>query len=411
MTDRPGSLTERRRVLRVIARLNVGGPSRHVMILDRGLRARGWDSLLVHGSVGEGEASMDAVAQTRGVLMTRIPELGRRLHFWGDAVAFVRLLRVVFHMRPEVVHTHTAKAGTLGRVAAGLYNVTRRRRDRCAIIHTFHGHVFDGYFTAPYSWLARQIESGLARFTDRIVTISERQRVDIVDRYRVGTIKNTVVVPLGLELDSLLALSAEPSSAARRLLGIADDAFVVALVGRVVPIKRPFLALDAFERLCVAVPRAVLLVVGDGPLRAELEMRAQQSGLRDRMIMAGWRNDLENVYAAADVVALSSRNEGTPVALIEAMASARAVAATAVGGVPDLVVAERGILVPRDDASALAAALEFLAGNPDERRRLGCNGRRHVTRHHTAARLVDDIEALYAEVVAQKRRGGSEVST
>ena len=331
------------KILRVIARLNVGGPARHVVLLDRGLRARGHQTLLVHGTIGDGEASLEHLAAESGVPTLKIAELGRRVSPLGDARAFIRLARTIFRESPDVVHTHTAKAGTLGRLAALAFNATRGRARRAVVVHTFHGHVLDGYFSPFVNRLVRSAERMLARTTDRVVTISPAQRDEIVGRFGVGRPETTAVVPLGLDLQPLLEGGA-PSL--RRELGIDDRAFVVGFVGRMVPIKDlPTLVL-AFARLLATTPDAFLLLVGDGPVRPDLERLIDERGLRDRIRLLGWREDLARVYATIDVCALASRNEGTPVAVIEAMAAGRPVVATRVGGVPDVVEdGETGILV------------------------------------------------------------------
>ncbi len=191
------------RVLRAIARLNVGGPARHVVLLDRGLRARGHETLLVHGTVGEDEASLEHLAVELGVPTRKVADLGRRVSPLGDARAFVRLLRAIFREQPDIVHTHTAKAGALGRLAALAFNATRSRRRRCVVVHTYHGHVFEGYFGPAGSWLVRSAERLLAHATDWIITISPAQRQAIVERFGVGRPERTVVVPLGLDSESV----------------------------------------------------------------------------------------------------------------------------------------------------------------------------------------------------------------
>ena len=191
------------KILRVIARLNVGGPARHVVLLDRGLRARGHDTRLVHGSLAPFEASLEHLAVEAGLPTTHIVELGRRISPMSDLRAFTELLRLVFREAPDVIHTHTAKAGTLGRLAAGLFNITRPRRRRCLVVHTFHGHVLTGYFRPATNVAVRLAERTLARITDRVVTISPAQRADIVTRFRIAAAARTVVVPLGLDLAHL----------------------------------------------------------------------------------------------------------------------------------------------------------------------------------------------------------------
>ena len=384
----------------MIARLNVGGPARHVVLLDRGLRARGHQTLLVHGTIGDGEASLERLAVESGVPTLKIAELGRRVSPLDDARALVRLVRTIFRESPDVVHTHTAKAGTLGRLAALAFNATRGRRRRCVVVHTFHGHVLDGYFGPVVNRLVRGAERALARATDRIVTISPAQRDEIVGRFGVGRSGTTVVVPLGLDLQPFLDGGA-PSL--RHDLGIDHRAIVFGYVGRMVPIKDlPTLVL-AFARLLETIPDAYLLMTGDGPVRPAVERLIAERGLGDRIRLLGWREDLASVYATIDVCVIASRNEGTPVAVIEAMAAGRPVVATSVGGVPDIVEdGETGILVPPGDVEALAGAMARLARDPAERSRMGEQGRRRVARYGYE-RLVDDIDRLYREALAEKR--------
>jgi glycosyltransferase involved in cell wall biosynthesis len=319
-----------------------------------------------------------------------------------DLAALAALTRAVFAERPDIVHTHTAKAGTLGRLAALTFNVTRRRGERCVVIHTFHGHVLSGYFGRLGDTAVRAAERTLSRLTDRIITISTSQRRDLCEVFRVAPPDRTVVVELGLDLDELLSL--EPDARLRRELGFNADALVFTYVGRLVPIKDLPTLLEAFSLLAPRVPDARLVVVGDGELRDALERRTRSLGLADRVRFAGWRRDLDAIYAGTDVGVLSSLNEGTPVALIEAMAAAHPVVATAVGGVEDVVVHGRhGLIVPARDAAAMADAMERLARDPDERRRMGQAARRDVAIRFSHTRLAAEINRTYREALAQKR--------
>jgi len=391
------------KVLRIIARLNVGGPARHVVLLDRGLRARGHDTRLVFGSLGPFEASLEHLAVDSGLPTTQIRELGRRISPVSDLRAFVQLLRLVFREAPDVIHTHTAKAGTLGRLAAGCFNVTRPRRRRCLVVHTFHGHVLTGYFGPATNAAIRMTERTLAGMTDRIVTLSPAQRDDIVTRFGIASAARTIVVPLGLDLDHLARLDSTAPNLRRRF-GIPGDALVVGYVGRFVAIKDLGTLVRAFARVVAARPEAVLLLVGDGPLRADVETLAAEFSLQKHVHLTGWIEDLAPLYATMDICALSSLNEGTPVALIEAMAAAKPVVATRVGGVADVVDHGRtGLLVPPGNAEALADEIVRLAADPGERSRMGVAGRQEVVGRFSTARLVDDIDAMYAKALAQKR--------
>src|SRR5262245_10508885 len=196
----------RPKVMRAIARLNVGGPARHAVILEHGLRERGFETLLVHGTPTSDEGSLEDLIDERAIRAIRLPGLGRRVKPWSDLVAFWRLLRLVFQEKPDILHTHTAKAGTLGRLAGIAYNLTRRRTHRCLLVHTFHGHVFSGYFGALGTQATRQAERLLARWSDRIITISNRQFDEIGRTFRIVSPNKISVIPLGLELDDLLAV-------------------------------------------------------------------------------------------------------------------------------------------------------------------------------------------------------------
>lgn len=391
------------RIVRLIARLNIGGPARHVTILDRGLRARGHDTLLVFGPVGAGEGSLEDL--TASLRSRKVAELGRRIRPLDDVVAFARIVALLFRERPDVVHTHTAKAGTLGRLAAAVFNATRPKRRRALVVHTFHGHVLEGYFGPVGDRLVRLTERGLGRLADRIVALSPAQRADLCERFRICPTEKVDVVGLGLELDDLLTLQPGAPSL-RDVLAIPGDAVVIGYVGRLVPIKDLPKLIDALCHVVRECPAAVLLLAGDGPERPALEAQVAARGLADHVRFAGWQRDLAALYATCSVVALVSRNEGTPVALIEAMAAGLPVVSTAVGGVPDVVAhARTGLLV---DASASADEVGRVIGqlvtDPMLRRQLGHAARLEVRDRFSSGRLIDDIERLYLRGLEHRRQ-------
>jgi glycosyltransferase involved in cell wall biosynthesis len=357
----------------------------------------------VHGSIASYEASLEHLAAQAGLPTTHIRELGRRISPIGDLRAFVQLLRLVFREAPDVIHTHTAKAGTLGRLAACLFNITRRRSRRCLVVHTFHGHVLTGYFRPATNVAVRLVERALARITDRVVTISPAQRDDIVTRFRIAAASRTMVVPLGLDLEPLSRLG-PPEPRVREQFGIPERALVVGYVGRFVAIKDLPTLVRAFARVAGERPDAVLLLAGDGPSRPEVEALVAALALQRQVRLAGWVEALAPLYTTIDICALSSLNEGTPVALIEAMAAGKAVVATRVGGVADVVEHERtGLLVPPGNPEALANEIVRLAADPRERLRMGAAGREAVVRRFSVERLVDDIDRMYASALVQKR--------
>jgi glycosyltransferase involved in cell wall biosynthesis len=388
------------RVLRVIARLNVGGPALHVSYLSRELDRRGYETTLVAGRIGGSEGSMEYVAGELGVHPLYIPELQREISPFADAVAARRLLRLIRELRPDVLHTHTAKAGAVGRMAALMAGSARPK----VVVHTFHGHVLRGYFGPLKTEGFRQLERSLARVADALIAVSPEVRDDLV-ALGVAPADKIAVVRLGLDFDARLAASADSRERLRAELGVAPDAFLVAWLGRMTEIKRADDLLRAFARLRAANPEARLLVVGDGPLRGELEGLAATLGIAEQTRFTGFRTDVGVIYAAADAVALTSANEGTPVSVIEAQAAGLPVVSTDVGGVRDVVLdGTSGYVVARGDVDAISDRLGRLADDASLRTRLGNAGRSRAAARYGVPRLVDDIDRLYRELLRQADR-------
>ncbi|HEX8071725.1 MAG TPA: glycosyltransferase [Pyrinomonadaceae bacterium] len=418
------------KIVRIIARLNVGGPAKHVAWVTAGTRRAGHESLLVAGTVPPGEDDMGYFAAAQGVAPHVIAEMSREISP-RDAVTVWKLYRLLRRERPDVVHTHTAKAGTVGRVAGLLYRwltpaalVGRPRPVR--FVHTYHGHIFHSYYGRLKTRLFLTVEQVLARLaTDRIVVISPQQYREIHEQFGVGRAPQFAVVPLGLDLTAFDDW-AQRREQARAAFGADADTLLVGIVGRLTEIKNHELFLQAAAR-CKAqlanTTRVRFVVIGDGHLRAPLTEQARALALEDDVIFTGLRDDPENFYPALDVVALTSRNEGTPLTLIEALANARAVCATAVGGVVDLlgtpaetvtdpaapfVVCARGVRVRPGAADAFSAALVHLLDAPDLRRELGARGRAYVARHYSVERLLADLLRLYEELRPRTARAAAE---
>jgi glycosyltransferase involved in cell wall biosynthesis len=339
-------------------------------------------------SPGEGEFRLP-----RGVAVTRIPELRREIHPADDARALRHLLRLVRGREPAVVHTQLAKAGALGRFAA-------RRARVPVIVHTYHGHVLEGYFSTPMSRAVLAAERRLAAMSDALIAVSDAVRDDLVS-LRVGRPDQWHVIPLGLDLDELLHGGSDRATA-RRALGLPEAGPVVAIVGRLTAIKEHRTFLRAMAHVAHQRPDATFVVAGEGELRPRLHTEAARL-LADRCQFLGWVTDLPALYAALDVVVLTSRNEGTPVALIEAGAAGRPVVATKVGGVADVVLDGRtGLLAPAGDVSGIANHVLRLLANPEEADALGAAGRGWVRNRFTVDRLADDLAALYRELLNRK---------
>ena len=387
-------MSERIRVFRVIARLNVGGPAIHATLLTERLAAAGYETMLVAGREAPEEGNYLRLHGRSLAGLTVVPELGREVRPAADLRALLRMVRLMREFRPQVVHTHTAKAGTLGRIAASVVGVP-------VVVHTYHGHVFHGYFSPLMTKFFLAVERWLGRRTDRLLAVSATVRDELL-RLGVGRPRTFSVVPLGLDLQGFL--DCEPLRGQLRAeLGVPLATPLVGIVARLAPIKRHEWFLEAAARVAEKVPLCRFLVVGDGERRAELERVAAGLGLGGRVCFLGWRPDLERIYADLDVAALTSANEGSPVSLIEAMAAGKAVVATRVGGVPDLVEdGVSGVLVPPADPRALACAMERLLGDPERRRAMGRAGRRRVFPALSAQRLVEDMDRLYRDLLFNK---------
>lgn len=382
------------RVLRVIARLNIGGPAIHATLLSRGLDPDRYESHLVHGAEAASEGNYLAL---QGLDLDRrhlVPALGREIQPWRDWQAYRDLVRIIRDVRPHVVHTHTAKAGVLGRRAA-------RRCGVPVIVHTFHGHVFHGYFSPVRTAMFVRLERALARTTTCLVTVSEEVRQQILSR-GIGRPDRFEVVRLGLDLAPFQTAETRRGEL-KRELGLPDGTPAVGIVARLVPIKAHEVFLRAAAAIALRAPDAMFLIVGDGERRAELEGLARSLGLGDRARFLGWRADLDRVYADLDVVMLTSTNEGSPVALIEAMAAARPVVSTRAGGVAELV-GGAGLLADVGDAQGLARHAADLLADPERRRELGRLARARVVPQYAQERLVADIDRLYARLLAEAGR-------
>ena len=412
------------KILRIIARLNVGGPARHVVWLTQGLRDMGCEVVLVAGVVPPGEEDMSYVASASRVVPVTLPEMSREISL-KDALTIWKLYRIMLRERPDIVHTHTAKAGAVGRVAGMIYRYLTPsaligKPRACKFVHTYHGHVFHSYYGPRKTRIFLAIERMLAWVaTDRIIVLGEQQRSEINEHFRVGFREQFRVIPLGIDLSDF-ANWEQRRPQMRAELNARDDDVLIGIVGRLTQIKNHSLFLRAAARLKEqnrnSLPgRPRFVIIGDGNLRGELESEVLELALNDDVLFLGTRNDPEYFYPALDIVALTSLNEGTPLTLIEAMANARPVISTAVGGVVDLlgrpetnaataadagfIVCERGISVRSNDTEGFGKGLEFLIENEITRRRLGERGRIFVEQQYSKDRLISDTNALYEGLI------------
>ncbi len=381
------------RILRVIGRMNMGGPAHHVAILTKRLDPARFETLLVRGAVSRGEASLNHLLNPAKYQVIDLPRLGARIRPLNDLAVLMSLARIIRRYRPIIVHSHTAKAGLVARLAAML-----APGPRPLLVHTFHGHVLRGYFGRVPTAIYRLLERALARVTERLVCVSSANMEELLELH-VGRRAQYIVVPVGLELEAFLDLV--PGDRALRCeVGAAPDDVLAIFVGRLVPIKRVDVLLRSLAHARGLKAPVRLVVVGGGPLQHELEALASELGIAQETHFLGYREDVKELVSGSDVAVLSSSAEGTPVSLIQSGAGALPAVATAVGGVPEVVSDESGVLVQAGDHEALGRALAALAGDSSLRRRLGSGARERVRERFAAQRLVADVEALYATLLA-----------
>jgi glycosyltransferase involved in cell wall biosynthesis len=386
-------------VVRIITRLNIGGPSIQAATLTERLTTRGFHTHLVHGRLGQGEGDMRYLLSADAHNVIHIPALQREVSPIHDVAALRLIYRLLCQVRPAIVHTHMAKAGAVGRTAALLYNRSAGRSRPARVLHTYHGHVLEGYFSMAKSAAFIRMERALARRTDRLIAISPRIREELITTYRIGKPDQYALIPLGFDLGQFAAIDGAARAASRRALAVADEAPVMSTVGRLTAIKQHELLLHAARDVVARRPDAVVLIAGDGERRSELEMLTRELGIAANVRWLGWRRDLTTIYGASDVFALTSKNEGTPVALIEAMASGVPGVSTDVGGVRDVIASDAvGVLAEADPVS-IAGAVVRLLDDTARRQALGTAARAHVLARFTVERLVDDIDALYRSLL------------
>lgn len=402
------------KIVRIIARLNVGGPARHVVWLTRNLQSEKVNSVLLAGSIPEGEEDMSYFAAQNGVKPIYIKEMSRELSA-RDAISLWKVFKRLLTEKPDIIHTHTAKAGTIGRAAGFLYKWLTFRKVK--IVHTYHGHVFHSYYGNLKTKFFLAIEKTLAILTDKIIVISRQQFEEIHQKFGVGKASQFKIVPLGIDFEPFQNAD-DKRETLRRELGVDDETLLVGLVGRLTEIKNHemFLRVAALykQETRQNFPKLKFIIVGDGHLRKELEEKAVSLKIDDVVRFIGNRNDTDVIYAGLDIVALTSLNEGTPLSLIEAMANERAVISTEVGGVVDLLggekerregltVCERGIKTNPDDAESFYKGLTLLAENKSLREELRRNGRDFVYSNYSKERLINDLELLYGDLMKENR--------
>jgi glycosyltransferase involved in cell wall biosynthesis len=379
------------KIMHVIARLNVGGAALHVLQTAHEQERRGHDVTVVAGTLADGEESMEYVGDDLGTHVVKLPPLQRPLSLRSDAAAVKELRALIREQRPDVLHTHTAKAGATGRIAALLAGRARPP----AIVHTYHGHVLSGYFDRRWEHVFRAIEWVLAWVTGTLVAVSEEVRDDLV-ALGVAPESRFAVVHYGVDVPEWGEADDRARERIRAELGIDGDTFAIGWAGRLTAIKRPFDLVHTLRAVVDADVDAVLVIVGDGELRGDTEALARELGVADCMHFVGFQKAVREWFAAVDATVLTSLNEGTPVVAIESLAAGRPVVATRAGGTATVVrEGESGYLLDVGDIDGLARRLVALARNPQLRTRLGAAGAADVRARFATSRMADELERVY----------------
>lgn len=379
------------RVLRLIARMNVGGPALQVAGLVEGLDPDRYETVLVTGHTAPGEADFLDL-HSYDLPVRRIGELGRSIRPGDDLRAFKAVAEEIRSFRPHIVHTHTAKAGALGRIAARFSNSAHT-------VHTFHGHLLHGYFSRPGTLAVKMTERALARRTDRLFAVGGRVRDELLEA-GIGRPDQYVVMPPGIPPPRR-----HVQEEARRTFELGSDDLVVSYVARLTEVKRPDRFIEAASHLARTNPRVRFLIAGEGPLLDRMKRDAAILG--ERCYFLGWVEDVGQVYAASDLVMLTSDNEGMPVSLIEAAMCGVPAVSTNVGSANEVVLDGRTGLVTRRDPVALADAANTLLSDDEKRIRFGRTARQHARERFSVERLVADTATVYEELVATEIRAGA----
>jgi glycosyltransferase involved in cell wall biosynthesis len=395
------------RVLRILNRLAVGGPVLNATYLTKYM-APDFETILVVGEKEDHEQSAEYLARQLDIKFVTIKGMGRSINPASDYFAYKQMKELIKGFKPDIVHTHAAKPGAIGRLAASALDVP-------AIVHTFHGHVFHSYFNSLKSKFFINTERYLAKKSHAIIAISEQQKKELVHDFSIAPENKFHVVPLGFDLDKFRNNQEEKRKKFRNEFTLADDEIAIGIIGRLVPVKNHYLFLKAIRHVLSNSSKKIkAFIIGDGDTRADLENVATQSGIAfsketdsqhpHPLIFTSWRKDVDNIYAGLDIVCLTSLNEGTPVSLIEAQAANKPVVSTRVGGIADIVVeGETALLAGIEDADLFCNHLLQLVNDDAFRIKLGANSSSHVLQKFSYQRLVKDVSELYYGLLEGRR--------
>jgi glycosyltransferase involved in cell wall biosynthesis len=394
------------RVLRILNRLVIGGPSKNAVYLTKYMQPD-FETLLVIGGREDHEQDADFLVTSLGIEPYCIPEMKRPISITDDRAAYLKLKKIIKEFKPDIVHTHAAKSGALGRLAAKHCGVP-------VIVHTFHGHIFHSYFNSFKTKLFIKAEQWFAGFTDAIIAISDVQKKELAEDFKIAPAEKFSIIPLGLDLENFITDQESKRKRFRNEFGLDNETIAIGIIGRLVPVKNHNLFLKGFKKLLDRTDRKVkAFIIGDGECREDIEQKAKVLGISfskhtdtvhpHPLIFTSWRTDVDTVCAGVDIIALTSLNEGTPVSLIEAQAAGKAIVSTRVGGIADVVLENKtALLSDIEDENSFADNLIKLVNDDSLRRMFQSEGKNHVLVKYSYQRLVADMRNLYYELLAKK---------
>jgi len=395
------------RVLRIINRFNLGGPTYNAALLTKHL-SPDFETLLIGGEAEESEESSEFILDQLGIEGKIIDEMQRDLGFANDRTAYRKIKQIIKDYKPDIIHTHASKAGAIGRAAGIAYG-------KAKMVHTFHGHVFHSYFGTIKTNFYKNIERTLALKTDKIIAISNRQKIELWKKHRICSADRIAVIPLGFELEKFQQNQEEKRKVFRQKFKLEDDEIAIGVIGRLAPIKNHSLFIDALQQLQQQTTQKVrAFIIGDGEEAEHLKSYAKDLNIifandqenfdrNTQLHFTSWIKNIDEVNAGLDIIALSSNNEGTPVSLIEAQAAGKPIVSTKVGGISNIVKTNKtALLVPAGDRNQFTKELLKLTEDKQLRESMGGYGWQFVNKKFHYKRLVDDIRKLYDELLEKK---------
>lgn len=393
-------MQKKNKIIHIITRLDKGGSAENTLLTVLGIDKKKYEVILVKGPTYESRMSKEEhasvisdlkKAQLAGVKIVNIPFLLRRINPVYDFLALFSLYVLLIKEKPSIVHTHTSKAGLLGRLAAKLAGIP-------IIIHTPHGHVFLGYFGPVKTKIFIILEKLASRITNKMIALTNKERDDQV-LFKIADEDKLAVIPSGVQLNKFRELPFNEKQNFKKELGIPENSLIIGTVGRLEPVKGPEFLIKAAKLIISKYPEAFFIFTGDGYLKQDLEKTTSKLGLKENIIFLGWREDPAKIISAYDVFVLPSLNEGMGRVLVEAMALGKSIVASNIGGIPDLVIhGKNGFLVPPKNPKELAKYIQILLEDKKRREIMGLAGK-EMSSDFSVENMVEKIEKLYGELL------------